>query len=115
MNRINHGVYSSEILTAIYNRRNKTLVERYHGFTCPVCGGHSFGTSNIPNTEYTRGEKGLQEHLKPFELGVKLGNCQSVTSKGMCDFRWDRDDPIAEMACMDYLTRPELLKAMEEK
>lgn len=45
---------------------------RYHGFTCPECGRHEFGTSSFPN-------------------GVMIGHCHGNSySNNGCTFSWDR-------------------------
>lgn len=54
---------------------------RYHGFTCPECGSHYFGTSNWH--------------------GVLTGHCHGDQHTGSgCGFTWDRTDKAEEARCM---------------
>jgi predicted RNA-binding Zn-ribbon protein involved in translation (DUF1610 family) len=70
---------------------------RYHGFTCPNCGSHMFGT----HTHYRlMGDK--------YPHGTSVGQCQAFHhSQTDCRFEWNRDDPKAEAECMYEQTETE--------
>lgn len=61
----------------------------YHGFTCPNCGRHEFGTSSLPN-------------------GVSVGSCHGHEYSGNgCTFKWDRNNEADEAAAFYTMTREE--------
>lgn len=69
---------------------------RYHGFTCPECGHHEFGTYTWPAAMGTL-----------FPAGTSVGSCHSHQHHGTgCKFKWNRDDPDAESKAM-YEQTPE--------
>lgn len=72
---------------------------RYHGFTCPNCGSHMFGT----HTHYAQmGDK--------YPPGTRIGTCNEHCHSGNgCSFQWNRDDPVAENACMYQQTHEEYM------
>lgn len=69
---------------------------RHHGFTCPNCGSHFFGTYRHHRT---MGDK--------YPHDTSVGNCQEyLHAKSACRFQWNRDDAVAEAECM-YTQTPE--------
>jgi len=61
----------------------------YHGFTCPVCGRHEFGTSPLPG-------------------GVSVGHCHGHQHSGNgCTFSWDRNNAADEANVMHTQTEEE--------
>lgn len=70
---------------------------RYHGFTCPKCGSHFFGTSVL------RGPDGQKQ---------TFGRChENQYSANGCDFTWDRDDAEAEAKAMYEQTKEEWMRS----
>jgi hypothetical protein len=62
---------------------------KYHGFTCPECGRHEFGTSPLPN-------------------GVMVGHCHGHQHSGNgCTFKWDRKNAEDEKNVFYDMTREE--------
>lgn len=75
---------------------------RYHGFTCPKCGSHYFGT-----------HKHYAVMGSKYKAGTMVGTChENLHSGNGCAFEWDRSDVAAESACM-YEQTPE--EWMEDK
>lgn len=70
---------------------------RHHGFTCPNCGSHRFGT-------YTyRAQFGSK-----YPPGTQVGHCNEHGNSGNgCEFTWNRNDKAAEDACMYAQTEQE--------
>jgi hypothetical protein len=65
----------------------------YHGFTCPTCGSHYFGTHSLPN-------------------GTSVGKCHAHQHTGNgCTFSWDRTNASDEGNVMHYLSYDEWLKS----
>lgn len=63
---------------------------RYHGFTCPECGSHMFGT-----------HKHHQAMGDKYAPGTSVGSCHAHHhGPSECRFEWNRDDAQAESACM---------------
>lgn len=61
----------------------------YHGFTCPECGRHEFGSSPLPN-------------------GVMVGHCHGHQHSGNgCTFKWDRNVPEDEANVFHHQTAEE--------
>lgn len=61
----------------------------YHGFTCPECGRHEFGTSGLPS-------------------GVSVGHCHGHQHSGNgCTFSWDRNNAVDEANVFHHQTREE--------
>lgn len=81
---------TSLLVSIVFSLRfNATFPEvimqlKYHGFTCPQCGGHLFGTATWPNKS-------------------SVGHCNTPT----CGYKWDRSDKAAEDAVIQYLTHEE--------
>ena len=68
---------------------------RYHGFTCPKCGGHTFSSGRIP-ANWPGGPK------------PNTGHCTAREHSGKdCHFTWNRDDPAAEAEAIYYMTPEE--------
>jgi len=77
---------------------------RYHGFTCPDCGSHYFGTHTHHRA---MGEK--------YEHGTKVGKCNAHQHTGNgCAFEWNRDDPEAEAIAMYKQTPEEWMASFRE-
>lgn len=69
---------------------------RYHGFTCPKCGSHMFGT-----------HKQHESMGDAYPHGTSVGSCHAyVQGQGKCRFQWNRDDPKAEAEAM-YTQSPD--------
>ena len=67
-------------------------MSRYHGFTCPKCASHYFGTSSMGKD------------------APKIGKCnENQYSRNGCTYEWRRDDAEAEAACMYQMTREEFV------
>lgn len=66
----------------------------YHGFTCPNCGRHEFGTSSFPN-------------------GVTIGHCHgnSYAANG-CTFSWDRSNQADEDNAVHTMTSAEWMEQL---
>jgi hypothetical protein len=65
---------------------------KYHGFTCPECGRHEFGTSPLPN-------------------GVSIGHCHGHQHSGNgCTFKWDRNNKEDEKNVFYNMTRDEWIE-----
>lgn len=78
---------------------------RYHGFTCPECGSHMFGT-HIHHTKFM-GDK--------YPQGTRVGTCNENQHSGnRCTFEWNRDDPAAEASAMYEQTREEWMASFRE-
>ena len=68
----------------------RMTMSRYHGFTCPKCGSHYFGTSRMGKDEQ------------------QIGRChENQYSRNGCTYQWRRDDYAAEAACMYQMTAEE--------
>lgn len=73
----------------------RKLTPRYHGFTCPECGSHMFGTIMKPD-------------------GTKIGLCHENNYSGNgCSFTWNRKDPDMESKVMYKQTRAEWLAGFD--
>lgn len=69
---------------------------KYHGFTCPNCGRHEFGTNSMPN-------------------GVSVGSCHGNSYSGNgCTFMWDRNKPEDEENVFYHQTPAEWWEQYEE-
>ncbi len=69
---------------------------RHHGFTCPACGSHFFGT-----------RKHYAVMGDAYPTGTAVGMCNARQHQpSTCGFEWNRDDPQAEAQCM-YEQTPE--------
>lgn len=69
---------------------------RHHGFTCPQCGSHYFGTHvhhRVMGDKYP--------HL------TRVGQCgaRRHDASSQCKFEWNRDDSIQEHECI-YMQTP---------
>ena len=65
-------------------------MSRYHGFTCPKCGSHYFGTSRMGKD------------------APQVGRCNENQHSGNgCTYEWRRDDADADAACMYEMTEDE--------
>lgn len=75
--------------------------EQHHGFTCPSCGGHRFGTCSTNFKPH-----GANELLYPqFPQGVSVGHCNEyLEGFKRCGFTWNRNDPEQEKACLHFMT-----------
>ena len=75
---------------------SSSAAPRYHGFTCPNCGSHAFGT----HTHF--------EVMGPAHPpGSRVGTCQAyLHEQSDCRFSWNRGDEQAEAQCM-YTQTPE--------
>ncbi len=70
---------------------------RYHGFTCPNCGSHMFGTHTHHRA---MGDK--------YPHGARVGQCNEHQHSGNgCTFEWNRDVAESEESCMYVQTREE--------
>lgn len=70
---------------------------KYHGFTCPQCGSHKFGTSRFKD------ETGKNQHR---------GYChEDQYTRNGCRFSWDRDNPDEEKAAMYSQTEEEWMQS----
>lgn len=70
---------------------------RYHGFTCPQCGSHYFGTGRYLSV---MGDK--------YEHNTQVGYCQAWQHEPSdCRYEWNRDNKEQEAACMYQQTAEE--------
>ena len=78
---------------------------RHHGFTCPNCGSHAFGTF-----------KYHPAMGKQYPADTRVGSCHEhySTSESTCRFTWNRDDYLAESQCMYEQSEAEWQDAYEE-
>ena len=92
-------------LSAGLGRRAKEIeMARYHGFTCPDCGSHYFGTHTHHRA---MGDK--------YEHGTKVGKCHEHQHSGNgCTFEWNRGDPEAEAVAMYEQTPEEWMASFKE-
>lgn len=68
---------------------------KYNGFTCPECGRHEFGTSNLPN-------------------GISIGHCHGNEHSGNgCTFKWDRTVLEDEKNTFYTMTREEWMSTKQ--
>lgn len=78
---------------------------RYHGFTCPECGSHNFGTHT--HRILFMGDK--------YPEGTKVGKCHENQHTGNgCQFEWNRDDPVVEAECIYHQTHEEWMAQFKE-
>lgn len=63
--------------------KNVKPVKQYI-FTCPKCGGHTFGTSN------------LRGPTRILRKGHCNGTVKGIEGMEMCGYTWDRDNPAEE-------------------
>lgn len=84
---------------------------RYHGFTCPKCGGHMFRTT-----------KNYKQFYKDLPEGVDVGVCTQkeyepfygVSSETPgCSYVWNRQDPEKEAEAIYFQTRDEWMAGFE--
>lgn len=81
-----------------------SITPRYHGFTCPDCGSHFFGTSKVP--------KGF---FKDHPEATRVGHCHANAHTGNgCKFSWNRDDQEMEDKCIYNQTPEEWAASYEE-
>ena len=74
---------------------------RHHGFTCPKCGSHMFGTHMHHSV---MGDK--------YPHGASVGKCQGYLHEASdCRYEWRRDDASAEAECMYEQTPQEWMEA----
>lgn len=79
-------------------------MSRYHGFTCPECGSHMFGTYTY---QPSMGRK--------YPAGTRVGMCHENQHSGNgCRFEWDRSDPESESAVMYVQTLQEWMAAFDK-
>ena len=77
---------------------------RYHGFTCPNCGGHRFGSF-----KWHEKMGGKYPHM------TFIGRCHENTyTNNDCTFEWVRDDPVQESACMYKQSKEEWMAEWEK-
>lgn len=69
---------------------------RHHGFTCPNCGSHYFGTFT---NEAVRPGGALIDPNFPKQASVGHCNEHGHTGNG-CQFRWNRNDAEMEAKCI---------------
>lgn len=73
--------------------------KKYHGFTCPNCGRHEFGTSPLPD-------------------GTLIGNCHGASyaaESAGCTFSWDRNNAQDEKNAIYSMSREEWMRHCEER
>lgn len=71
---------------------------RHNGFTCPKCGGHTFGTY----THYT------QFMDNKFPDKARVGYCSGNEHNGNgCDYKWNRADAEKEAEAIYHYTLAE--------
>lgn len=69
---------------------------KYHGFTCPNCGRHEFGTNPLPG-------------------GVEIGVCHGNQYAGnQCDFTWNRNNEQDENNCFHNMTREQWMETFNK-
>lgn len=64
----------------------------HHGFTCPICGGHSFKTTYLPATSQSNGLRAV-------------GCCHGSNQHASCAFKWLRGDIVSENRVMHYFNK----------
>lgn len=70
---------------------------KFHGFTCPSCGSHMFGT-----------HKNLGSVTNQYPAGAAIGSCQGFQdTPSECRFTWNRADSAIESQCLYSQTREE--------
>lgn len=77
---------------------------RHHGFTCPNCGSHYFGTYTYIDRMGTK-----------FPHGTRVGECHAHHhAPSTCRFEWDRGDSSVESQVMYEQTEEEWAEAMDK-
>ncbi len=73
------------------------MATRHHGFTCPNCGSHFFGTYRY---EAAMGDK--------YKSGTQVGKCNRHQHElSDCRFEWDRSNIEQESTAMYEQTKEE--------
>lgn len=85
---------------------------RYHGFTCPKCGGHMFRTT-----------RNYKQFYKELPENVKVGVCtqkehieyyENAPETPGCNYVWNRQDPEKEAEAIYFQTRDEWMSQFPE-
>lgn len=90
---------------AIVVNIEKKDAPRYHGFTCPNCGSHYFGTYKHHSA---MGDQ--------YPHGTSVGCCHAHhhDPSSTCRFTWNRDDKEAEDKAIYHQTKEEWAASWEE-
>lgn len=95
--------------------KTATPNKSYHGFTCPMCGSHMFGTFKLPSLKSFS-----SRYSDQYAPGTSVGICHAHGHTGNhCDFHWDRSNKehetiaIYEMPYEEYMNGFILTKTNE--
>jgi len=85
-------------------------MSRFHGFTCPQCSSHMFGSFKYNSA---MGDE--------FPAGTFVGRCngsahyEPKAKEIGCKFQWNRDDPKAEAAVIYHPSEEEWVATFKAK